>query len=189
MNFDFFRSNRKVKVWALVLILFVVLVVALCLRDARADHRREMHAYSLLDSCMDPLMFEDFIAKFPDSKHIEDVRERYLSLVSEQRELREQVMRSSLEELKTFVTENPERRYLVNLANARIDSMDWQTASSNATLKSLGKYITDHPDGIFMTQAQTQYQKLDRLRIEAELEAQRDTTEAAADSIATEEGQ
>ncbi len=163
--------------------LLLLLVGVFCLVDARKEHRMERRDYARLDSCGDPLQFEDFLAKYPSSKHVEDVRQRYFALVSTQTELRDKVLQASSEELRAFIEESQGNRYLTRLAALRLDTLDWLEASSTATLRSMEQYLALHPDGQFADQAEAQRQRLDRLRMEQEAQAQADTLAQELDSI------
>ncbi|MCD8304223.1 MAG: hypothetical protein LUC86_05295 [Prevotellaceae bacterium] len=179
----FLSFSKRLKAWATALMLLLLLVGACCLVDARKEHRMERRDYARLDSCGDPLQFEDFLAKYPSSKHTEDVRQRYFALVSAQSELRDKVLQASSEELRAFIANNPNQPYLTRLASMRLDTLDWLEVSASPTLHGMESYLAAHPDGQFADQAEAQRQRLDRLRMEQEAQAQADTLAQELDSI------
>ncbi len=101
------NASRKVTVWTSVVALIVILVGGFFYLDVREDNKREARAYELLTDCQDPLVFEDFIAKFPDSEHIDEVRQRYQELAARQAEWESKVVNGTREELERFIKDNP----------------------------------------------------------------------------------
>ncbi len=165
--------------------LVLVLIGGSKVIDAMAESKREKSSYKMLESCEDPLVYEDFIAKYPKSKHISDVRQRYFKLAAEQPKWETVVMSSSRDELRTFISNNPGRVALVQLAYSRIDTMDWHTAVEAGTMKSMERYMREHPEGDFVKEANVQYKKYERIQLEEELRAkfeaeERERAEAAA---------
>ncbi len=178
-------SKRDLMAWAgLLMLVFVIAGVVYCC-DANRERKMEKRAFAALGDSQDPLVLEDFIARYPKSEHVEEVRQRYMELVAEQTELEARVMNASCEELKTFVTAGGGNQHLLRLANARIDTMDWREATAKASSKSMERYISEHPDGAFIAEAVEEYNKYECLRLEAELAAQRDTTDSDADGADT----
>lgn len=177
-------SLKRSITWGMVVGLgFLILVTGYFYLGVRTAQQREARAYTLLKECKDPLLFEDFIAKYPDSKHLEEVRRHYLSLSKEQAEWETMVLKGNRDELSAFMSANPGSPYL-RVVRARIDSMDWQEACARLTIQSMEQYIAAHPDGIFIEQADLQRQRLERERLAAEERARQDTLTASADSLA-----
>ncbi len=155
--------------------------------DARAESKREARSYKMLETCEDPLMFEDFIARYPDSKHISSVRKRYFELEAEQPRLETIVMNATRDELRSFISNNPGRVSLVQLAYARIDTMDWHTAVEGGSVGSMERYIREHPEGAFVKEANVQHQKYERIQQEEEARAKREAEERERAAAAAED--
>ncbi len=152
--------------------------------DARADSRREARTYEMLSTCEDPLMFEDFIARYPDSRHVKEVRRRYFELLAEQPRLETIVMNATRDELRTFISNNPGRVSLVQLAHERIDTMDWRTAVEGGSVGSMERYIREHPEGAFVKEAAVQRGKYERIQQEEEARAKREAEEREREAAA-----
>ncbi len=172
-----FLSKRNLIAWAGLLMLVIVLIGVSKAADAIAANKRERSSYKMLESCEDPLVYEDFIAKYPNSKHINDVRQRYFKLAAEQPKWETVVRSSSRDELLSFISNNPGRVALVQLAYARIDTMDWHTAVEAGTMKSMERYMREHPEGEFFTEANVQYKKFERIQLEEDLRARLEAEE------------
>lgn len=153
----------KFLLWALFLAL---LIGGLYLYDFVQQYQREQHAYELLQDCSTPDRYEDFIARFPKSSHIDDVRERLKVVAKQQEEWAKLIVSGTRKELKKFVVEHPTSPY-VKVAQSRIDSLDWAEASEANTLEAVTEYVTTHPDGYFLDEAETLRQALERKEAEA----------------------
>ncbi len=139
----------------------------------------------MLADCKDPLLFEDFIAKYPGSKRIPDVRRRYYASLAERPRLENFVMNATRDELQTFISSNSGHISLLQLANERIDTMDWRSATEGASMRSMEKYMQEHPEGAFYSVAEVQYRKYERMQIEAELQARLEAEARAAEEADT----
>lgn len=155
------------------------LIGGLCLYMYYGERQREERAYELLQGCSDPQFYEDFIIRYPRSRYLEDVRERYKEVSARQEEWKTLVEKGGREELRQFVAQHPRSPY-VPVARARIDSLDWAEAEKTHTLESVTSYMAAHPDGDYISQAEVLRQMLERARIEAEalVAAQRDSLSA-----------
>lgn len=176
-------AKRRLTLGVSLLACVAILIGGYFYLTSHAAQQRETRAYALLQDCKDPLVFEDFIAKYPESEHLEEVRKRYLTLNQEQAKWEALVLRGTREELQTFIQSNSGSPYL-RVALARIDSMDWQMANTRPTIQSMEQYIAVHPEGFFIEQAEIQRQRLERERLAAEERAQQDTMAVSVDSLA-----
>ncbi len=170
------RGWRAVLLFCLLLGL---LIGGLCLYMYYEERQREERAYELLQGCSDPQFYEDFITRYRRSRHLEDVRERYKEVSARQEEWKSLVEKGGREELRQFVAQHPGSPY-VPVARARIDSLDWAEVQELHTLEAVTSYLTAHPDGYYIAQAEVLRQMLERARIEAEalVAAQRDSLSA-----------
>ncbi len=176
---------RKARLWLPAIAVLAILIAVPAIVDTCREHKREASDYARLDSCQDPLFFEDFIAKHPSNVHTEEVRQRYRLFVARQRSLLAQALSADREALRQLLASNPNSAELVHLANTRLDTLDWLEASSVPTERSIERYIASHPEGAFLTEAQALRLRLERVRLEAEQRALADTL-AQADSLAAE---
>lgn len=167
---------------------FLVVLLGLCIGglyyyDYESKQQREERAYELLQDCSNPAFYEDFIVRFPKSRHIEDVRERLQVVLAQQNEWEKLIASGNRQELQQFVAEHPTSPY-VKVAQGRIDSLDWAEAQNLRTVEAVTFYMTTHPDGYYIDQAETLRQILVRQREEAAALAA-----AERDSLANESAQ
>ena len=164
-------ASRSVSRWLIA----VVVILALCIGglyyyDYRADQQREQRAYELLQECSNPDFYEDFIVRFPKSRHIDEVRARYQEVRQQQSQWQKLVENGTREELKRFVQEHPTSPY-IKVAQSRLDSLDWANARQQRTIESVSQYISLHPEGYYVDQADMLRSSLERQKAEAEAAA------------------
>lgn len=141
----------------------------------------EEKAFELLKDCNDPLSFEDFIARFPNSKHIDEVKERLSGLHQEDAAWAELCRNLDVVALHNFVDTHPTSPH-VKVALHKIDSLDWRKADQLGTKDAYDEYILQHEDGLYISEA---YNARDNARRREE-QARRDSLAQVAkrDSIA-----
>lgn len=144
----------------------------------------EEKAFELLKDCNAPLSFEDFIARFPNSKHIDEVKERLSGLHQEDAVWAELCRNLDVTALHNFVDTHPTSPH-VKVALHKIDSLDWRKADQLGTKDAYDEYILQHEDGLYISEA---YNARDNARRREE-QARRDSLAAVAkrDSIAAAE--
>lgn len=163
------KQNKKScgGMWFLVLALLLALLIGgLYLYDYIQQRQRERHAYELLQDCSNPDRYEDFIARFPKSEYIDDVRQRQEVVAQQQEEWMHLIANGSHKELQEFVKKHPTSPY-VKVAQTRIDSLDWAEASKARTFEAIANYMSTHPNGYFIDDAETLRQTLERQKAEA----------------------
>ena len=175
------KSVRNLVIGAVVLLGLIIGVLYSC--DYRAEQQREKHAYELLKDCSNPAFYEDFIIRFPKSKHIDEVREQYRIVAAQQNAWFKLVENGTRDDLLQFIRQHPTSPY-VKVANNRIDSLDWADARKSHTLDAVSHYMASHPNGYYIDQAEILRQSLERQREEAAAAALRDSI-ARLDSIAS----
>ncbi len=154
-------KTHKLMIWIMVLVVLAILVGGYWLFSNRQDGQREDRAYELLQDCQDPLQYEDFIARYPESSHIDVVRKRYEALVKEQAEWKAIVLRGSRNDVKNFIATNPNSP-LIRTARARLDTLDWKEAKRVGSMVSYNTYLDNHPDGSFVDDADIQVERIKR---------------------------
>ena len=175
--------QKKDTPWYLLLLAILIIGIGAYLywdnyQDKLASEEK---AFELLKDCNDPLSFEDFIARFPNSKHIDEVKERLSGLQKEDAVWAELCRTLDVDALHNFVDTHPTSPYM-KVALHKIDSLDWRRADQIGTKDAYDEYILQHEDGIYISEA---YNARDNARRREE-QARRDSLAAVAkrDSIA-----
>ncbi len=180
-------APKKGMPWYLLLFIIVVIGVGGYLYWDNYQQRRysEEKAFNLLRDCNDPLNFEDFIARYPNSEHLEEVRAQLRELQKEDAVWEVVAGSSNTEDYRNFIQTHP-RSPFVKVAQHKIDSLDWREADSKGTSEAYDRYIAAHAAGEYVTEA---YSARDAARAREE-RALRDSLaaeQARADSLASAE--
>lgn len=146
---------------------FVLGFVYLFVADIRKARDLEDRAYQRLENSTDLLVYEDFIVRFPDSKRIEDVKERYEVMKQEHAMFFAEAAQGGKAELLAFIQAHPSSPYRA-VCELRIDSLDWNAACEAHTLEAYQAYLAQHPQGVFLADATDVRNKLQRLVVTGE---------------------
>ena len=147
-------KKKGSKVWIPLLIILILLGVGgfvywTLTTDKKTEEDR---AYSLLENCKDLRSYESFIAYYPKSRHINDVRERWKALKVEEQAWQEVKNSFKVNEIETFVTTYPTSTHR-QAALHRIDSLDWCEAEKGGSTVTYTLYIDKHENGEYITEA------------------------------------
>ena len=173
------KSGSSAPWWLLILSILLIAIGGFFYWENQNQEKEEEQAYLLLEKCNNPLNFEDFIARFPNSSHIDSVRARLQELRREDAMWREICNTADVNQLQDFVDQHPFSPYK-KAALQKIDSMDWKAVSRKDTRRAYETYIQKHENGEFLEQA---YAALTVARAREE-RARRDSIAAATDSLA-----
>lgn len=173
------KKNNSSPWWLLILCILAIGIGGFFYWEHINQEASEEEAFLLLQDCNDPLNYEDFIARFPKSEHIGEVRAKLQDLLKID-EMWEKVRHSQdVEELEDFIRQHPNSPNK-KVALHRIDSLDWRNADRKGSSAAYDAYILKHDDGEYITQA---YTSRDAARRREE-QARRDSIAAAAEQIA-----
>ncbi len=133
-----------------------------------ADHRRtkgyEQRAYERLNGCTNLLWYEDYIIRFPDGEHIDEVKKMYAEAQKEHEEFYQKAAGGDRESLLKFIKEHPSSPY-VKVCESRIDSLDWDVALSENNIAGYQRYLELHPEGAFAVIASESKTRLTKLEV------------------------
>ena len=169
-------KQKKGQPWYLLLFIIVVVALGGYLYWDNYQQRRysEERAFELLRECNDPLNFEDFIARYPNSEHLEEVRAMLKELQKEDAVWEVVASSNNVEDYRNFMQAHP-RSPFVKVAIHKIDSLDWREADRKGTSAAYDAYILNHDAGEYISEA---YEARDAARSREE-RARRDSIAAA----------
>ena len=167
--------------WLLILAILAIAIGGFFYWENQNQEKAEEQAFILLENCNNPLNFEDFIARFPNSPHINDVRSRLQELRSEEAKWLEISHTSDVSKIEDFVHQHPNSPYS-KAALQKIDSLDWREANRIGSRKAYERYIQKHDNGEFLNEA---YAAMDAARAREE-RARLDSIAAATEGLADE---
>ena len=173
--------KKSIGGWVLTA-LIVVLAALIALMVWQHIEGREAdaeQAYVILKDCNDSQSFQDFINRYPKSRHIAEVQARLKELREEDTAWKAASITTQVELIRTFIENYPTSAHRAT-AFHRIDTLDWRTADNAGTSASYTSYINAHEAGDFITEAYTAREEA----LRRELRARNDSIAAArADSL------
>ncbi len=146
------KKNGSSPWWLLILGILVIAIGGFFYWENQNQEKAEEQAYILLENCNNPLNYEDFIARFPNSPHIDNVRARLQELQREDAAWLEISSKMDVQQLQEFVDKHPSSPHK-KAALQKIDSLDWKQAERIGTAAAYDAYIMKHENGEFIDQA------------------------------------
>lgn len=132
---------------------------------------REATAYAVLTDNENMSDYEEYIEKFPQGVHINEVKARLLELQTMYNEW-ERVKRSSYKnDYKRFMATYP-NSILVKQCDLKIDSLDWVDAVKENTQEGIEAYMAAHPEGRYISEATIALGNLENIKV-ADVDVQR----------------
>ncbi len=144
------QGKKDRKAWSIVCVLIVILLAAIggyCYLTSNSEEREEEMAYQMLDGCVDPLSYEDFIDKYPKSRHLEEIKDRLEALNKEIETWNRLCQYGSKAQFEDYLIQYPETPYRKEI-ESKIDSLDWVYATQANTVEAYDQYLNQHPDGV-----------------------------------------
>lgn len=144
------KGNQKV-IWLIVLI--AVLIIGACTAGYFYYQRNnETMAYNVLTDNEKVEDYEDFLRRFPDSPHADEVRDRLAKLRTMYDEWARLANSAYVSDFERFKSNYPTSS-LAKQCDLKIDSLDWQEALKTNTPEAIAAYIARHPDGRYLSEA------------------------------------
>lgn len=126
-------------------------------QDGEADS--ELAAYEMLDGSESLEDFESFMAKYPDSPHMRDVKTRFESLKTMYESWNVACASCKQRDFEIFAKNYP-NSMLVKVCEQKIDSLDWEDAKEKGDPESIEAYLRKHPNGRYSTEAAESHSKI-----------------------------
>ncbi len=142
-------KKKDMTAWTIVCVVIVILLAAIggyCYLTSNSEEKQEEMAYQMLDGCVDPLSYEDFIDKYPKSIHIDEVKERLDALNKENETWSRLCQYGSKAQFEDYLIQYPETPHRKEITH-KIDSLEWDYATKTNTVEVYEQYLENHPDG------------------------------------------
>lgn len=162
------KKSNKALIFSIVFAVFLVLTaVAFYYLDYRNTIVREETEYLRLENTSNPEYYNDFLAKYPKSKHYQDVKERLNNLLDETKEWEKMVQNISRSEIEEFMRKHPYSNRQ-QLCKDMIDSLDWNEAKKIDTEEAIVNYLNTHPNGKYAEEASLKKNEMGMMKITAQ---------------------
>ncbi len=142
-------KKKDMAAWTIVCVVIVILLAAIggyCYLTNNSEEKQEEMAYQMLDGCVDPLSYEDFIDKYPKSRHLDEVKDRLEALNKEIETWNRLCQYGSKAQFEDYLIQYPETPYRKEI-ETKIDSLDWVYATQTNSVEAYDQYLDGHPDG------------------------------------------
>lgn len=140
------------------LIIAIVVVIALIIGggcyyfiSSNAATEEEM-AYEVLENNDNPQDYQDFLDKYPNSEHADEVRDRLAKLQDMISKWNSIALSSDVNDFINFKNNFTDAQYN-RLCDIKIDSLDFITAQRVNTPEAYQRYLENHPDGRYASEA------------------------------------
>lgn len=131
----------------------------------------EETAFAILTDNENMSDYEDYIEKFPQGVHINEVKARLLELQTMYNEWNRVKGSSYKNDFKRFMTTYP-NSILVKQCDLKIDSLDWVDAVKQNTTEAIEDYLVAHPEGRYLSEATIALGNMENVKV-ADVDIQR----------------
>lgn len=119
--------------------------------SSNASQQEEM-AYEVLENNNNPQDYEDFLEKYPNSEHADEVRDRLQKLQEMLSKWNSIALSNDVNDFINFKDQYTDPQYN-RLCDIKIDSLDFITAQRLNTPEAFQHYLDSHPDGRYASEA------------------------------------
>ena len=162
------KRKNKPLIFSIFFATAILLIIGgLFYLDYKNDIDREEREFAMLENTSNPEYYNDFLAKYPQSKHYKDVKERLNVLLDETEEWDKMVQNISRSEIEKFMAAHPYSKR-IQACEDMIDSIDWNDAKKKDTEEAIVNYLSMHPNGKFAEEASLKKNELGLMKITAQ---------------------
>lgn len=152
-NADAPKKSSSSKKWIITMvILIILLVIGAVVGVLYRNTLMEQRAFDALQGSSNMQLYENYMVKYPDGRHIEEVKRLYAVVKQEYEQFYNEVYDAGRKALVDYMNENPESPY-IRICEQRLDSIDWKEAKTENTVEAYEKYLAIHQDGMFVDDA------------------------------------
>lgn len=153
------KGKRAVIGFVLLLLLVAVAGYGYYYFSETKSVEDELTAYAILQDNEDVSDYEDYLQRFPEGEHVEEVRERLEQLQHMYMQWRDINVGGHQRDFELFMTNYPSS-VLCRQCEVKIDSLDWVDALADGSEKAIKAYLEKHPDGRYVSEAEIAHEKI-----------------------------
>lgn len=170
------ENKRKKRSPIYIILLLAILAIAIAAAlyyyvDINNKQRDEQEAYESVITVRDTALCNNYMERYPEGIHYNEVKELYLKLVSEAKDWNDACINGTRNGFIRFLNNHPDSGY-EQVCNDKIDSLDFVAALSANTVEAYKLYLDNHPKGLYNDQALQAQEKIDELTVKPEEEIQ-----------------
>ncbi len=146
--------KRNKKTLYIIIAVLVVLLIGggawfVCANNAASQ---EEMAYQILENNDNPQDYQDFLEKYPNSEHADEVRQRLTKLEEMLAKWNTIALSDNINDFINFKNTYNDIQY-GRLCDIKIDSLDFIIAQKQGTPEAYQHYLDSHPDGRYASEA------------------------------------
>lgn len=162
------KKSNKALIFTISFALLLALIIGgLYYLDYKNGIDREETEFARLEDTSNPEYYNDFLAKYPKSKHCKEVKDRLNVLLDEKEEWEKLIQHINRSEIEKFMNAHPYSRR-IQQCNDIIDSIDWVEAKKLDTEEAIVNYLNTHPNGRYAEEASQKKNELGLMKITAQ---------------------
>jgi len=162
------KKNHKALIFSISFFVILILTIGgLYYLDYKNDIIREEREFARLGDTSNPEYYNDFLAKYPKSKHYQEVKDRLNILLDETEEWEKMMQNLCRSEIEKFMNAHPYSKRLHECEDM-IDSIDWSDANKTNTEEAIINYLNTHPNGKYAEEASQKKNELSLMKITAQ---------------------
>ena len=161
------NSNRPTIIVAFILALIIMGSLFYFYKTSKDNKEQEAFEYALKSS--DPQVLQQFLDQYPDAdeEDILAIRDRLAKLKATDQDWLNAVISGSKSELEAYLDKYPDSPHKQDALH-KIDSLDWVAVSATSTIDAYQTYLTDHPNGEHVDEANDAIKKINAKEIQPE---------------------
>lgn len=145
------RNKKTLYIIIAVLVLLLIGGGAWFVCANNAASQEEM-AYQILENNDNPQDYQDFLEKYPNSEHADEVRQRLTKLEEMLAKWNTIALSDNVNDFINFKNTYNDIQY-GRLCDIKIDSLDFIIAQKQGTPEAYQHYLDSHPDGRYASEA------------------------------------
>lgn len=146
------KTGRRVAMFFLFVIMVAAVAAGIYYYKATTLAQDEQTAYEILIDNEQVKDYEDYLSRFPNSEHAQEVKERLESLKTMYEQWATTLASGHQRDFELFKQNYP-NSLLKRQCDLKIDSLDWVDAQSAGTMEAFDAYLDKHPEGRYSSEA------------------------------------
>lgn len=147
------KKNNKKLIYIIIAVLAILIIGGgIWFVSANNAASQEEMAYQILENNDNPQDYEDFLEKYPNSNHAEEVRQRLAKLEEMLAKWNTIALSDNVNDFINFKNSYNDAQYS-RLCDIKIDSLDFIIAQKQGTPEAYQHYLDSHPDGRYASEA------------------------------------
>lgn len=146
------KSHKKLYITLAILLLILLAAGAYYAVSTHLSASDEQMAYEILENNNNPQDYEDYLEKYPDGEHAEEVRQRLAKLEMMLDRWKSIQLSENVNDFINFKNTYNDAQF-ARLCDIKIDSLDFVRAQSEGTEEAFARYLSIHPEGRYASEA------------------------------------